>query len=77
MVEGDIIVQTTIVIDMTKNLKFEKTVLLGTAAMALFLLRDTETRVFRHIMTKIVFSTFSMMMRSASPSTPSSSSFYT
>jgi len=37
MVEGDIIVQTTIVIDMTKNLKFEKTVLLGTAAMALFL----------------------------------------
>ena len=37
MIESNIINQTINVIDMSKNLKFEKTILLGTAAMALFL----------------------------------------
>jgi len=37
MVDRHIVNQTRSVIDMTQNLRFEKTVLLGTAAMALFL----------------------------------------
>lgn len=37
MVKRDSVIQTTYVIDMTRELRFEKTVLLGTAAMALFL----------------------------------------
>jgi len=37
MLGRDIVNQTMNVIDMTKELRFEKTVLLGTAAMALFL----------------------------------------
>lgn len=37
MVRRDIVNQATSVIDMTKELRFEKTVLLGTAAMGLFL----------------------------------------
>lgn len=37
MVGSDIFTQATRVIDMTQKLGFEKTVLVGTAAMALFL----------------------------------------